>query len=324
MGKGIYAALLRTVFPPVTTMLCAELRPGIYGYIWCATGSQQIRLCLLTLLIAPLNMVPLELQRRMVDSAIAGASLDLLLALGALYLLVVLLHAGLRFVRNVYEGVVAEGVIRVLRLRVARDGGKDAAGRGARVSIAALETEQLGAFVGESLSVPLLHIGAFVSVIGYMLALEPLIALYGFAVYLPVVLLVPAIQNAINKYVETRTQLVRELGNDMANEDGTGCVAAGGSKHADTITRIYGTRIRIHMLKGALKLLNFLAGMLGPFGVLVVGGWLVIAGQTELGTVVAFISGYERLQQPARDLLNFYRRWSRMRVQYRLFAEAVA
>ena len=35
-------------------------------------------------------------------------------------------------------------------------------------------------------------------------------------------------------------------------------------------------------------------------------------------------TGYERMTSPVRDLLNFYRRLSMMRVQYRLVADAFA
>jgi len=73
-----------------------------------------------------------------------------------------------------------------------------------------------------------------------------------------------------------------------------------------------------------MKFLNNLIGHLGPLSILMVGGWLVIQGETEIGTIVAFISGYERMINPARDLLNFYRRLSAMRVQYRLVRDAAS
>jgi len=41
------------------------------------SARQQLRLCLLTLLIFPLTLVPLELQRRIVDGAIARESVNL-------------------------------------------------------------------------------------------------------------------------------------------------------------------------------------------------------------------------------------------------------
>jgi ABC-type bacteriocin/lantibiotic exporter with double-glycine peptidase domain len=38
-----------------------------------------------------------------------------------------------------------------------------------------------------------------------------------------------------------------------------------------------------------------------------VGGYLVTSGATTIGTVVAFISGFQRLADPSRELLAYYR-----------------
>ena len=61
---------------------------------------------------------------------------------------------------------------------------------------------------------------------------------------------------------------------------------------------------------------------MGLLSILMVDGWLAIEDRTEIGIIVAFMSGYERMTGPARDLLNFYRRLSIMRVQYGLVADA--
>ena len=50
---------------------------------------------------------------------------------------------------------------------------------------------------------------------------------------------------------------------------------------------------------------------------------MVVQGELALGAVVAFASGFERLIDPARELLGFYRRWSQMRVQHRLIHKAL-
>ena len=39
---------------------------SVYRFIWAATRADQVRLCLVTLLVVPVSMVPLELQRRVV------------------------------------------------------------------------------------------------------------------------------------------------------------------------------------------------------------------------------------------------------------------
>jgi ABC-type bacteriocin/lantibiotic exporter with double-glycine peptidase domain len=69
--------------------------------------------------------------------------------------------------------------------------------------------------------------------------------------------------------------------------------------------------------KFASKLLNNFMNHLAPL----VGGYLVINGGTTIGTVVAFISGFERMADPSRQLLAYYRLAAETQVQYRLIAE---
>ena len=89
------------------------------------------------------------------------------------------------------------------------------------------------------------------------------------------------------------------------------------------IDTIYTLRKRIFALKYIAKFVNNLVGHLGPIAVLGFGGSMVIAGETQLGVLVAFVSGFEKIMDPARQLLDFYRRAAQMRVQYRLIVETV-
>ena len=102
---------------------------------------------------------------------------------------------------------------------------------------------------------------------------------------------------------------------EEGGEDGGGDAA---------IRSIFHARMRIILLKYLAKGVNNLVGHLGPIGILLLGGWMVIEGRTDLGIVVAFISGFEKIMDPARELLNFYRRMAQIRVQYRLIADAIA
>ena len=79
--------------------------------------------------------------------------------------------------------------------------------------------------------------------------------------------------------------------------------------------------MRFNALKFGLKALLNAANAIGPLMVLLVGGYLVIQGQTTIGTVVAFVSGFERLSGPLRDLLNFYREYEQAKVQHRLIVQ---
>ena len=63
---------------------------------------------------------------------------------------------------------------------------------------------------------------------------------------------------------------------------------------------------------------------LGPVSVLVVGGYLVIRGQTEVSTLVVFISGFNRISDPWAELVAFYRSVSHAHVIYDLVRSALS
>ena len=55
-----------------------------------------------------------------------------------------------------------------------------------------------------------------------------------------------------------------------------------------------------------MKFLMNLTQNVSKVVVLAVGGWYVINGQTEVGTLVAFISGLNNLNDPWNDLVNWF------------------
>ncbi len=91
---------------------------SLYRFIWQISRRQQIQICLLTLFIAPLTAAPLELQRRIVNTAIGQHSLQTLFWLAAAYLGVLLVQGGLKYAMNVIKGLVLEEITRALRLRM--------------------------------------------------------------------------------------------------------------------------------------------------------------------------------------------------------------
>lgn len=319
-SNSAIADIYLTALPSVRGKPLRAMPKHLYTYVWKISRRQQIRLCALTIFIFPLSLAPLELQRRIIDDAIRNGATQLLLILGGLYLAVLLLHGGFKYARNIYQNRISEGVIRLLRRRVVNHedlGGN--ADSGTRQSIIAAEAEKVGAFVGEAVSFPLLQAGIVVSVAGYMLIIEPVVAMIAIAFFIPSLLVVPLIQKKVNELAEERTTQARALGENVLAED-----TDNRAKSDALIETIYGIRIRIFYYKYFMKFLNNLIGHLGPLSILMVGGWLVIQGESEIGTIVAFISGYERMINPARDLLNFYRRLSAMRVQYQLVRDAAS
>lgn len=307
-----------------------SLPETLYSYIWCASRRHQLGLVLLTVAVFPLTMLPLELQRRIVNDAIEGTDFELLIWLGIAYFSVLLLHGGLKLALRIYRGYVSEGTVRSLRQRAFRASGPGTgdpgvAGRqdsGSRVSVMVAEVEPVGSFVGESVSEPLLHMGTLVSIFGYMLWVQPLMALAGMAFCLPQLYFVPRIQERINQRAKQRIETLRNLSQQIT--DG-GCTDQYERDRlaSERINHIYALRMWIFVLKYTLKFLNNFLHHLGPLSAYLFGGWLVLEGRTDLGTVVAFASGFERVSDPWRELIAFYRSASDARVKYRLVTDAI-
>ncbi len=301
------------------------LPEGLFRYVWQESRRHQLWLCLLAGAVFPLTMVPLELQKRIIDRAIGNEDLRLLWLLGGVYFVVVLLQGSLKYALRWYRGLVGERAIRRLRAWVQRAPGHGAAGsdddegRGESVSIVSNEVERVGGFIGESFSEPVLQVGIFVSVLGYMLVVQTDIALVSLGFFVPQAIFVPLLQRAANRRAQRKVKLVRELGELLVMpEDDRG------ARYRDRLNRIYRIRLQYYALKFLIKFLNNLLNHVAPLSVLMVGGYLAVQGATTIGTVVAFISGFRRLADPSRELLAYYRLEAETRVQYRLIRSWLA
>ena len=309
------------------------LPTSLYRYIWHTSRTGQIHICILTAIIAPMSMAPLELQRRIVDSAVKGGNLRLLVLLGVAYLAVILIQNGAKYLLNVTKGLVLEEVARDIRRKVFRaldrEPVTDAWGRvqladqGTTISVLAAESENVGGFASESFSVPLLQIGTILSVVGYLLWVQPLIAAFAVVIYLPQAFTVPKVQNTINRLARLRTRTIRRLSHHAASAESISPELR--RANADRlIEHAFTTRMSIYRRKFLLTFLGNALDALGPIAVLVVGGWMVIHGKTEISTLVVFISGFQKISDPWDVLINFYRTASTARITYALVADALA
>ena len=230
---------------------------SLYGYVWRMSGWHQAWLALLAALVAGLSMAPLELQRRIVNNAIGGEDLGLLALLAAVYLAVVVLQTGLKYLLRLGQGWVGESAIRYTRRHLLgihqgrRSGpdrhdeaGRNEGGRegGRAVSIIGAEVEQLGGFVGEAVAEPLVSGGMMLAILGYMFVVEPVLAAACLAFFVPQAIGVPITQSFVNRFVERRIGLLRDFGEQVAEAG-----AAHGGRPGSGLGAIYGNRIRIYL-----------------------------------------------------------------------------
>ena len=271
-----------------------------------------------------LTLAPLELQRRIVNGALGDADRDRFLLLCGLYAAVVLVQGALKLAMNLLKGKVAERAVRDLRARVGVNvngsvgNAEDGAG-GSVVSIVAAEVEHIGGFVGESISVPVLQAGILVSVFGYMLWVNPVLAGVAIGLFAPQAYLVPRVQAAINRRGKRRIAAVRQAGDAILGDE-----RGQNGSYGEAVRQAYRLRLVMNRLKFTLKFILNLLHHFAAIGVLFFGGLAVIEGQIGVGTVVAFLSGLHQIETPWRELVAFSRQTSAMRVSYAMFREALS
>ena len=306
------------------------LPDGLYTYVWQISGRDQIWLTFIAVAVFLLELAPLELQRRVINGALEKRELQLLAMLCCGYVGAVVVQGGLKLFLNVYRGTVGERASRSFRLRTLeaadrkQGSSKEKSDPGVDASIIAAESDPAGAFVGSSVSEPVLHGGALVAVFGYLIVIQPWMALVAIALFVPQVITVHLLQNAINRRTKSRIERLREASADIVAQ--AAAASSEGANHKEAVHRVdevYELNIQIYRRKFSMIFLMNLLNHLGVAGILFVGGWFVIAGRTDVGTVVAFVVGLNRVNDPWRDLVTFVRDMTNARVKYRLIASAV-
>lgn len=304
----------------------------ILGYVVRHTARHQLGLAALSVLVFGLATVPLELQRRIINTLVARGPFETVLWLALLYVGVALAEQSLKLALNVYRGWVAENTVRRLRGLVGEIAGASQANAnlsgasqagsgeeaGVQISMVLEEAEPIGGFTGMSLSEPLLQGGILASVVGYMVYLDWRLALLGLAFFLPQTLFVPLLQRAINSRARSRILVKRGISSGLVvNATGR---RSGWGWTLDPIGRVFELNMGIYRLKFTMNLLMNMMHHLAVASTLCFGGWQVLQGEIEVGTVVAMVGGLGKLNDPWGDLVNWARELAVVGIKYRLFS----
>ncbi|NLS08252.1 ABC transporter ATP-binding protein [Rhizobium sp. P32RR-XVIII] len=298
----------------------------LLGFIFMMGRGHQGVLVLLSVVLFAVGILPLEVQRRIINGATQGSSFNAILALVFGYLALVMTEGGVKLVLNIYRGWIGEVAIRWLRTAVldVRERHLEeltTLAEGVEMSIVLAEAEPVGGFVGTSISEPILQAGVLLAVGSYMMYLQPFLALAVAAVFVPQALLVPILQSLINQRVKTKITVMRHLSEEMVDHTSS---PKAPQHQAARVQRLFLTNMSIYKLKYSLNFLMNLMFQFGYAGIFALGGYYVATGKTEIGTVVAFIAGLNKVSGPWDALVDWYRDLRVTQVKYELIRDASA
>jgi ABC-type bacteriocin/lantibiotic exporter with double-glycine peptidase domain len=299
---------------------------NLYRYVWEASGWHQVPLVVLTVCVSLLEVAPLELQRRIVNDVVKNRNYGFVVVLCAVYVGVVLSQGGTKLVLNIYRNWVGESAVRELRRRVHRlvsattAASSSLEAEGVQASMIVSEVEPVGSFVGGSVSEPLLQAGILCSVLAYMIHVDLSMAAVAILFFIPQLIFVPLMQNAMNRRTRVRVRIIRQLSVSVIKGGGD---TARDRADDERIERVFRLNMGIFKFKFSMNFLMNLSTQLQVIGALAVGAWAVLHGQLAIGGVVAFISGIHRITDPWGDLVNYFRDANINQVKFALLRDAI-
>jgi ABC-type multidrug transport system fused ATPase/permease subunit len=304
-----------------------RLPNNIFRYVLSVSWRHQIALVSLTVFTFLLEIVPLEIQRRVVNNLVKERPFQLVIILCVAYASAVLVQGATKLGLNVYRSWVGENSKRDLRrhiiayLRIARAMAPGPEARGVGTAMIVAEVEPIGNFIGGSISEPLLQGGVLLSVLAYIMHLDRWMAAAAFVIFVPQLVFVPLMQRAINRRAGPRVWVLRQLGISTVGTRVTS--AEQETSDAKRIDRVLQLNMGIFKLKFSMNFLMNICNHLQVIAALLIGGWMVHTDQIELGGVVAFISAIGRLNDPWGDLVNYFRDLNVSQVRFGLVADRV-
>lgn len=295
----------------------------LYIAIWRVSGRRQLVLIALSVAIAALAALPLKFQQQIINTLTDGAATAAtLFLLGAGMLGAIVLSLALKWFMGLRSGVLGEDIIRLLRRRLYKDTNRNrseasAIQTGTLTTAISAEAEDLGKFAGSAFSEPIVQIGTLISVIGFIASTQPGLGAIALAMIAPQVALVLFTQGRINTLVANRVRILRKATNEISVAEAN----AVEQSVLDEFDSIFETRRTMFIWKLSTKFMLSTINGVGTIAVLMLGGWLVLQGRTDVGTVVAATLGLSRLQSPTAFLIAFYRQVSANRVKFELLRD---
>lgn len=295
-----------------------------------------IQLLLLLVIVASIffRLVPLELQKRIINTAIALKKSDLLILYCLLYLGAVILFSSLKYAINMLQGYIGQKILLEMRdelyqhiLRLPLQFFRQTQPGTVMTSLMG-ELGAVGGFLGNALAIPITSVLTLLTFAGYMIFLNPKLALISLAIYPVEIILIPVLQKRFNRLNAARVDESRSMSNVISEAisgvheiQGNASYRLEMDKLGRFADRLFFLAKRMYLYKFGIKFYNNFFQDMGPFFLFLVGGYLTIQGQLTLGALVAFLSAFEKIYDPVNELISYYGDLQDAQVRYQCVME---
>jgi ABC-type multidrug transport system fused ATPase/permease subunit len=301
-------------------------------FSWVLTSNIKLQILLLLIIAITVfaRVLPLEMQKKIINEAINLRKIDLLFFYCGIYLAAVIVSSGLKFLINLLQNAIGQRALADMRKALYYHiltlplGFFRKTQPGMVVSSLVTELASAGDFVGMAIAVPVSSILTLLAFAGYLLWLNPLLAIISLSIYPVVLFLIPFLQKRANQLNKQRVDATREISNQIAEAitgiheiHGNGAFNIEKKKFNRVVDKLFKIRIVWNLYRYGINVINGFFNNLSPFLIFIVGGYLAMKGQLGLGSMVAFLSAQEKLYDPWKELISFYQAYQDASVRYK-------
>ena len=318
-----------------------------FSFVWRHSKREQIIILALTLTSFPFVYISLEIPKIIINDAISGRDFPreilgiqfqqipyLLLLCGAFLVMVVLIN-GIKWLLNIIVGMCGERMLRrlrfllfehVMRFRISRF---RTTKPGEVIQSMLGEIEPLGGFFGEVIATPAFQGGQLCVYVAFIFVQDVWLGLAAVSLYPVQAFLIPKLQAKVIRLNRARAGNTRRLADTISES-----VANVADIHTNDTARWHmaqisgrlhqNTLIRMDLFKRkfTIKFINNFMNQLTPFFFYSAGGYLVIVGDLDFGSLVAVLAAYKDLAAPWKAVLTYIQRWTDFNSRYEFVVES--
>ncbi|MEX2520690.1 MAG: ABC transporter transmembrane domain-containing protein [Paracoccaceae bacterium] len=326
------------------------MEKNLVRFVWKFGKWDTIKTLIVTFMTFPVIYISLEIPKIIVNKALGAGKtpvefptefmwmnmdqITYLVVLCMIFIVMIMLNNGLKFVLNTQIGLTSERMMRrlrfslyesVLRFRIKRFQHMK---QGEIVQSVMGEIDALSGFFGEVISTPVWQGGMLLVYMTFIFIQDPLLGAAAIALYPVQALLIPKLQKKVVLLNKQRVANVRRIADNIGESvtvieeiHTSGTARWHLAQVADRLYESYKIRLAIFQRKYLIKGLNNFMIALTPFAFYLFGGIQVINGNLELGSLVAVLAAYKDVSAPWKELLNYFQRWNDLNSRFEMVVE---
>nr|WP_319541076.1 ABC transporter ATP-binding protein/permease [uncultured Pseudodesulfovibrio sp.] len=304
-------------------------KTALYSWVLYKNIPLQLAVVAIIVVTVAMRVLPLEMQKRIINEAIGLKDLPALWRYCALYIGAVTLAGILKYCINLMQVYIGEKTLKVVRERLYEHllslpvQFYRRTSPGNVISYLITEFIPVATFIGQAVAVPAVNVLTFLAMAGYMIHLNPTIGLISISIYPIELFILPRIQKYFRRANRQRIEhtqrlsgLVGEAVSGVHEVHSNASIPLEKARFSAVIEKLYKATVTQNSIKFGIKFVNNFFMSLGPFVLFLIGGYYAIQGHFDVGAIVAFLSAYEKLYDPWKELMEFWQVYQDSSVRY--------